>query len=75
VLQVVAVCCSVLQCVAVCCSVLQCVAAFEGCHYEESRFYLVLFGKETVKTFFTNVLVRIKCSFVIENLFRRDYLD
>ena len=47
----------------------------QGFHFEEFRFYLVLFGKENVKTFSKNVLIRVKCSFFIENLFRRDYLD
>jgi len=38
--------------------------SIDGFHFEESRFNLVLFGKETVKTFSTNVLIRVKCSFV-----------
>ena len=38
--------------------------SIEGFHFEESRFYLVLSGKETVKTFSTNVLIRVECSFV-----------
>ena len=40
--------------------------SIEGFHFEESRFYLFLFGKETVKTFSTNVLIRVKCSSILK---------